>query len=326
MQFSNDLLSSLPRSLEFLITSMVNACSHITRTEILDGKPSWMIQSEKFSSFFDRIRDNEDAVSNFKSKILSPVFGEYHNDLINSIINDNDVVQDDFLKTVFEEDKVFKLRSKPVGLFFSIDKLFLPVSEVYTKSVAYSVKHKNENFPYNVNILLGLFSVFFVYAKEEGDMGSAEMIKKNIDVLSESLEVFDKPSAAQRGPMNMLQNILGNIDMGQLGQMMGKVTGDDKASKEFGEVFGQMTEVIKSGGNPLEAMGDIIKNASTRLAEEEKLETVEETSEPVEETSEPVEETSEPVEETSEPVEETSEPVEETSEPVEETSEPAQQS
>ena len=300
MQFSNDLLSSLPRSLEFLITSMVNACSHITRTEILDGKPSWMIQSEKFSSFFDRIRDNQDAVSNFKSKILSPVFGEYHNDLINSIINDNDVVQDDFLKTVFEEDKVFKLRSKPVGLFFNIDKLFLPVSEVYTKSVAYSVKHKNENFPYNVNILLGLFSVFFVYAKEEGDMGSAELIKKNIDVLSESLEVFDKPSAAQRGPMNMLQNILGNIDMGQLGQMMGKVTGDDKASKEFGEVFGQMTEVIKSGGNPLEAMGDIIKNASTRLAEEEKLETVEETPEPVVETSEAAVETSEAAVETSE--------------------------
>jgi hypothetical protein len=59
--------------------------------------------------------------------------------------------------------------------------------------------------------------------------------------------------------------------MGQIGEMMGKVTGDPQASKEFGEVFGKMSDVIKQGGNPLEAMGDIIKSASIRAQDEPEM-------------------------------------------------------
>jgi hypothetical protein len=49
--------------------------------------------------------------------------------------------------------------------------------------------------------------------------------------------------------------------------MMQKVSGDESSSKEFGEVFGKISETIKDGGNPLEAMGDIIKQVSMHAAE-----------------------------------------------------------
>jgi len=67
----------------------------------------------------------------------------------------------------------------------------------------------------------------------------------------------------------MLQNLMQNFDFSQLSDMMGKVTGDEKASKEFSEVFGKMTESIKDGKNPLESMGDIIKDVSSRMEDED---------------------------------------------------------
>ena len=66
--------------------------------------------------------------------------------------------------------------------------------------------------------------------------------------------------------MGMIKNILGNIDFNQIGDMMQKVSGDENSSKEFGEVFGKISDTIKGGGNPLEAMNDIIKQVTVNAA------------------------------------------------------------
>ena len=92
-------------------------------------------------------------------------------------------------------------------------------------------------------LLIGFYSSIYHGVKDKEDGDSKQMIKQNIEVLVNSLEVCDKPAATSRnGPMDMLQSMLGNIDLGQIGEMMGKVTGDPQASKEFGEVFGKMTK------------------------------------------------------------------------------------
>lgn len=269
MEFNVEQLSSLEGSMKFLIDAMVKTCKYITRERLLENKPFWMVQTEKFSSLFNRIKDKLEAVESFRHKVVAPVYETHNVNLLNRLIDEDGTVQDDFLKVTLQQTNDFRINITPGGVYFQLDKLFLPISEVYTQAVNYSLAHKDENVPYPVQILLGFYSSVYQAVKDKEEAESMDLLKQNIQTLVDGMEVCDQPSTkANKGPVDMLQNMLGNIDMGQIGEMMGKVTGDPQASKEFGEVFGRMTEVIKNGGNPLEAMGDIIKNASMRSHDE----------------------------------------------------------
>ena len=268
MEFDSSMVKDFRSSLEFLTDACRQTCHHVTRDKIFMEKPSWANQTEKFSSFYDRMKDNEKAVEKFRSKVVVPLYESKYMDIINKIIDEKNVVQDEFIKlpTGSSEGENFTLTNHPDGIYFSISNIFLPISDVYSESLKYAKKNKNTPFP--VKILLGFYCVVFHAVKQQEDKENLDLIAENIKILSESLEVKDQPVQISEGPTQMLQNLLGNIDLGQIGEMMGKVTGDEKASKEFGEVFSQMTDVIKNGGNPLEAMGDIIKSASIRANEE----------------------------------------------------------
>ena len=270
MEFDSSMVKDFKNSLDFLTESCKQTCYHITRDKIFMEKPAWANQTEKFSSFYDRIKDNENAIEKFKQKVVIPLYESRYMDIVNKIINDKNIVQDEFIKLTNnnrnENEENFTLSNTPEGIYFSISNIFLPVSDVYTESLQYAKKNKNTPFP--IKILLGFYCIIYHAVKETEDQGNLDLISENIKILSDSLEVRDQPVQVSDGPTQMLQNLLGNIDLGQIGEMMGKVTGDEKASKEFGEVFSQMTDVIKNGGNPLEAMGDIIKNASIRADEE----------------------------------------------------------
>ncbi len=267
MEFNVDQVSTLEKSVEFLIDSMSKAGQYINRERFLENKPFWMIQTEKFSSLFSRIKDKLEAVENFRKKVLVPVYETHNANLLSQLISDEGVVQDDFLKVTLQQTNDFRIKTTPGGVYFQLDKLFLPISEVYTQVVNYSVAHKNENIPYPVQILIGFYSSLYHAVKDSEDNESMTLLKKNIEVLTDSMETCDQPVKKSKGPIDVLQNMLGNIDMGQIGEMMGKVTCDPQASKDFGEVFSKMTEVIKDGGNPLDAMGDIIKSASMRASD-----------------------------------------------------------
>ena len=263
MNFKRENISTFHSSLGFLIESMLNTCNFINKNTDLHTKSSWSIQTEKFSSFFERIRTNNEVIENLRSKVVYPIFDSNSSFLLGKLIDDKNVVQDDFMKVSEDNSNDFKLTTGARGIVISVSKLFLPISEVYTDAVNYSVNHKKENIPFPVQILLGFYSCIYhsILGVESDDQ--AQMIKENIDVLVDSLESCDVPrEQSNKNPMNMIQNMLGNIDMKQIGDMMSKVTGDKDASKEFGDVFGKMTEAIKSGTNPMEIVGDIIKNAA----------------------------------------------------------------
>jgi len=269
MEFQAEQLTTLEGSMQFLINSMIKTCKYITKDRLLENKPFWVVQTEKFSSLFSRIKDKLEAVESFRHKVVAPVYDTHNVNMLNQLIDDSGVVQDDFLKVTLQQTNDFRINVTPGGVYFQLDKLFLPISEVYTQAVNYSLSHKSENVPYPVHILLGFYSTIYQAVKDKEDPESMVMLKQNIQTLLDGMETCDQPATnTKSSPVDMLQSMLGNIDMGQIGEMMGKVTGDPQASKEFGEVFGKMTEVIKGGGNPLDAMGDIIKSASMRSHEE----------------------------------------------------------
>lgn len=269
-------VSDFRSSMSFLIDSMLETLTYLSRGRIMLGKQPYHVQTEKFSSFYDKVSEDETLLQNLQAKVVVPVFNNHSMSFLNPLVGADGKVADEFLKCSKKEEEGsdFKIKTAPDGIYFQISKVFLPVSEVYTEAVRISVERKGENLPFPKKILLGLYSVIFHAIHSETSKDQLDMINENRTVLAESLESCDDtPQRAQdSGPMGMIKNILGNIDFNQIGEMMQKVSGDENSSKEFGEVFGKISETIKDGGNPLEAMGDIIKQVSMQAAEDDAVE------------------------------------------------------
>jgi len=291
MSFREDMVSDFRTSMTFLIDSMMQTFYFSARGQMMASKPGWAVQVEKFSSLFDKIKDNQEMVDNMKQRVVASFFREHTFSLANRLINDDGTVDDSFLKLdKGEEDDgdSYKIRTQPKGLYLQVSKVFLPLSEVYTEAVRLCVANRGQNLPFPNRILLGLYSSIYYSVVGDVDADQVAVIKDNIKTLKESLEVCNevKPTRTEGGPVDMIKNLLGNINFDQIGDMMSKVTGDEKSSKEFGEVFGKISDTIKSGGNPLDAMGDIIKQATVSAAEEEKQQgSTEETAPSSEETT-----------------------------------------
>ena len=270
MSFKPEMISDFKSSMSFLVSSMLETMSRVARERIMSGKQSHHVQTEKFSSFFDKISDNDEMLSNLSKKVVVPVFNAHSLSLLSSLIGVDGKVEDSFLKIEkdSEDDTSFKIKTTPEGIFFQISKVFLPISEVYTDAVRITVANRSENLPYPNKILLGLYSTIFHSIKDTTPADQLEIIESNVKTLVDSLDSYEEPVAPAReaGPMGMIKNILGNIDFNQIGDMMQKVSGDENSSKEFGEVFGKISDTIKGGGNPLEAMNDIIKQVTVNAA------------------------------------------------------------
>ena len=270
MSFKPEMISDFKSSISFLVSSMLETMSHVASERIMSSKQPHHVQTEKFSSFFDKISDNDEMLSNLSKKVVVPVFNTHSLSLLSPLIGPDGKVEDGFLKVEKdkEEDSSFKIKTTPDGIFLQISKVFLPISEVYTDAVRIAVTNKSENLPYPNKILLGLYSTVFQSIKDSTPAEQLEIIESNVKTLVDSLDSYDEPVAPKReaGPMGMIKNILGNIDFNQIGDMMQKVSGDEKSSKEFGEVFGKISDSIKGGGNPLEAMNDIIKQVTVNAA------------------------------------------------------------
>ena len=273
MSSGQETVSDFKSSMSFLIDSMLETLNFVSRGRIMLGKQPYHVQTEKFSSFYDKVSEDEGLLRNLQTKVVVPVFNTHSMSFLNPLVGADGKVADEFLKCQKkdEDSSEFKIKTVPEGIYFQIAKVFLPVSEVYTEAVRVSVERKGENLPFPKKILLGFYSVIFHAIREETADDQLEMINENRKVLAESLESCDDtPQRTQEsGPMGMIKNLLGNIDFNQIGEMMQKVSGDENSSKEFGEVFGKISETIKGGGNPLEAMGDIIKQVSMQAAEED---------------------------------------------------------
>ena len=275
MTFKDEMVSDFTSSMTFLIDSMLETLNFVSSGNIISNKPSHTVQTEKFFSFYEKVASSQSSdrqvlIDNLQSKVVSPVYDKYSLNFLNRLVSDEGKVEDSFLKVSATDKDSLKIRTTPEGLYFQISKVFLPVSEVYTESVRVSLQHKGENLPFPNKILLGLYSTVHHAVRDRLDRDMNNYFDENIKTLKESLDVCDevKQKPPDQGPMGLIKNMLGNIDFNQIGDMMSKVSGDEKSSKEFSEVFGKLSDTIKSGGNPLEVMGDIIKQATVDAAQQ----------------------------------------------------------
>ena len=272
MDFSLDRIKDFPSAFSFLIDTMIQSGKYVYQEEGMVSKPFWLNQSEKFSSFYERIKRKDEALDKLKLEVVRPIFQNFEVEFNGKIINNESKVQDDFVKVSTHDSSDLTLNT-PQGLFFQTGKLVLPFSETYSQVVNHNKNYKIKNNPYPLLLLIGLYTTVFNAIKEQETSVTNQCFKDNIQILLDGLEGCDgipkRKSNQPNNPMNMLQNLMQNFDFSQLSDMMGKVTGDEKASKEFSEVFGKMTESIKDGKNPLESMGDIIKDVSSRMEDED---------------------------------------------------------
>ena len=265
-------INDIKSAASFLMASMVDAGRYAMRESFGMTKPTWLSQTERFESFFSQLAEQSDALTMFSEKFVAPLFDSHQLSITSPIINERDVIQDEFLK--IKDEPQLRLSKTPRGLYFHSDdgaalkSLYLPVSEAYTNAVELSMRNKQRNVMMPVRILLGFYSVIFYGLKDNTDVvhGDLESVRSNIKVLNEYIEELgskeEEPQQSGGGPMDMIKNLLGGVNFDQIGEMMNKVTQDENASKEFAQVFGKMTEGIQSGKAPLDVMGDIIKNAT----------------------------------------------------------------
>jgi hypothetical protein len=261
MNFSGEKLKTFPSSVGFLVDTMIQAGKHVYRQKNMVEKPFWLVQSEVFSSFFEKIKHNEQGVNKLKNDVFKPLYEEYEGHFNGNLIDPNNKVQDDFLKVDVNDKQEGVRIVKSQGLFFKAGKGCLPFSDTYSQVVKYN---KEKNSPYPLLLLIGLYSSIYNAVKDQETVETNNFFIKNIQILINGLEGCDgvPKKKVENNPMNMLKNMMSNFNIGEM-------MGDDKMGKEFGDVFSQMQSAMEEGGNPMEAMGKVFKNISSKMSEME---------------------------------------------------------
>lgn len=306
MSFDGTKISDLTSSMQYLISSMIDAGKYMSRAELLSAKPNWLAQTERFSSLFDRIKEDKEAVEKFKNKVLYPMYLRYNIDLNNKLIDDEDKVQDAYIKIKINKNEDFKLKTKPEGIHFFWDPFFLPISEAYSRVLAFETKNKEQNNMHATCILIGLYSVLYHAAFSKEDKEVLKGLNENIKLLVSALDIMVKPAPRSfGGPMDMLKNLMQNMDLEPIEEMMSTITGDSKAKGSLGEVLKRMGKTVEEGGNPLDQISEMMNEFTAQAAASKDAEDVD-TEETVVEDKEEVKalETVEEVEEVKEVEEE----------------------
>lgn len=265
----------LQSSMSVLMSSMVDAGRKVMCETFGMQKPRWLSQTERFESFFSQLTVDDTGLENFKTKFVVPFFEVNSLHLTASIINADDVIQDEHLKV--KNTNALTLKTTPNGLYLhnsdgqALKSLYLPVSDAYTSAVEMAVKDRQKNVDLPVKILLGLYGMLYHGLEGSADQSDLSSLKTNITVLEEYMDEIsvdkEEPKSSNRNdPMGLIKNLLGNVNFDQIGEMMEKVTNDQEASNEFKEVFGKMTAGIQGGKAPLDVMSDIIKDATESRA------------------------------------------------------------
>lgn len=270
MDFDATKISDLISSVDYLINSMSNTGKYLSRGELLAGKPSWLGQTERFSSFFDRIKDNSEIIEKFRTRVVLPLYNRYNVNLNSKLIDTDNKVQDTYIKIKINNTNDFKLKTEPEGIYLNIERFFLPVSEAYSRVLAHETKNKDQNNLYATCILIGFYSVLYHSALPDEGKENLEGLYENITLMVSALDVLEKPEPVNNGgPMAMFQNFMKNIDLGQIGEMMSKITNDDTANGNLGDVLKKMGSAVEKGENPFNIMEDIVKEASAHVGKQD---------------------------------------------------------
>lgn len=249
MEFDKSLISSLPRSLNFLIRSCDLACNTLMKGKLFSDKPDYVVQQEQFSEFFENVLKKPEAIEKFRNKVLKDVYDSNYTDVIEKIINDGKA-NDKFMLS---------------GIEFRFGKFVLPISKIYRNATL----HGRSVHP--PKILLGFYAVMYYTVKEEESKECLDLVSSNINSMIETIEEMARPPPGAGGGMsggNFFKDALSKFDLGQTTEMLNKISSDPKMSGEFKKMCGKVQEVFESG-NPMESLGDLIKESSIHAAEAE---------------------------------------------------------
>ena len=270
MEFNRSIVSNFEKSFNFLIKSLSDTCEFLNKQDI-ENRNQWLIQVERFSSVFERIKNEGSKngqlhpLEGLKDNIIYPIFQE-HSTMLTALVVEDDVIRDSFIKIPKDSSD-----EKPRGIKLEIGKFYLPVSEIYTDIVSVAVNNPNINVVLPIRILLGFFSTVYHTITLKEDDQTLVLVKENIDKLISYIEVNELPrrQKASTNPMDMIQKALGNIDMSKISDMFNKVSGNSEASKEFNDVLSKMSDGMKNGKPFTDVMGDLVKEASVNASMDE---------------------------------------------------------
>jgi hypothetical protein len=270
MEFNRSIVSNFEGSFDFLSKSLSNSCEFLNKKDVKSAN-KWQIQVDVFLTVIDMIKKEkvEDSkmhpIEGLKNNIMYPIFQE-HSTMLTSPIIEDDVVRDSFIKI----PKTDSSKELPRGIKIEFGKYCLPVSEIYTEMVTFSINNKDLNTTLPIRILLGFFSTIYHTITLKEDSDTLILIKENIDKLVEYIESNEVANRRQTSsnPMDMIQKALGGMDMSKISDMFNRVSGNGEASKEFDSVLSKMSDGMKSGKPFTDVMGDLVKDVSLNASNE----------------------------------------------------------
>lgn len=263
MEFDRSLISSLPRSLNFLVRSLDMACNTLMRGKLITDKPDYIEQQEQFSEFFENVYRKPEAIEKFKDKVLKDIYDNNYTDIIEKIIVDN-VPKDRFMMN---------------GLEFKFGKFVLPISKIYRNASLHAKENRSAHPP---KILLGFYSVMFHTVKKEESKECLDLIAANISSMIEAIEEIAKPPQAQQAGANIFQDLIKNFDISQPNSFLDKLTNNPNMPEELRGACDKVKQIFGSE-NPIEALEKFAKETTIHAAEqaaEEKEEDIEDESKP----------------------------------------------
>lgn len=252
MEFDKSLISSLPRSLNFLIRSLDLACNTLMKGKLFSDKPEYIVQQEQFSEFFENVLKKPEAIEKFRNKVLKDVYDANYTDVIEKIVIDGKA-NDKFMLS---------------GIEFRFGKFILPISKIYRNATLHAKENRSVHPP---KILLGFYAVMYYTVKDEESKECLDLISSNINSMIESIEEMARPPPQASSGMpggNFIKDALSKFDLGQTTEMLNKISSDPKMSGEFKKMCGKVQEVFESG-NPMEALGELVKESSIHAAQSE---------------------------------------------------------
>jgi len=220
--------------------------------KLFSDKPEYIVQQEQFSEFFENVLKKPESVEGFRTKVLKDVYDINYTDVIEKII-----------PTDGESEGKANDKFMMSGIEFRLGKFILPISNIYRNATLQAKEAKSVHPP---KILLGFYAVMYYTVKDDESKECLDLISSNINTMIEAIEEMARVPAPNPGG-NFFKEALGKFDLGQTTEMLNKISSNPKMSGEFKKMCNKVQQVFESG-DPMEALGELIKESSIHAAEQ----------------------------------------------------------
>lgn len=229
-------------------------------------KPSYLEQCEKFQSMIDKAMEkyHDTVYEKIQTKVMMPIYENHILDFSGKITDESGRIQDGFIRLADEPSRDLTIRSVPKGMYLEFHSRIVPISEIYTRAVKFSLR-SDDRPPYPNKILLGLFYMIQrTLVEQDTGSESLEAIQKNITVLEESLEELDEPEeSSQQGFLGGLFNgLFQNEETKKISESFQNFVKSDNFQEQFGTILSSVQDVVKNAdtSNPMEMISNLAQS------------------------------------------------------------------